>query len=123
MYEELASGRSQIDRGDVVRWSERLGKLVSESWGSIMQTQLLLKPSELMVQHLNVLRGYAGRVMAADGAPLTADEDADRVERMAEFRAISESFGLTGRDAATLLLKGLNDETKACDCHACSSRA
>ena len=96
--------------------------LLSESWGSVMQTQLLLKPSELMVEHLNVLRGYAHRVMGA-GAPLTADEDEDRVRRMAEFLAIAESFGLTGRDAASLLLKGIEDNRKVCDCHACSSRA
>ncbi len=55
-----------------------------------MRTALTADPTELLVQHLTTLRGYARRVLV-DEEELFHHEEQDKHSRMREFIAIASS--------------------------------
>ena len=65
---------------------------------------------ELLIHH-RALMVYARRVIPHK-QDLPLQEEGDRARRMAEFRAISSSMGLTDKEMASLLVKGLFAEER-----------
>ena len=78
-------------------------------------------PKELVSQHQATLRTYLGRALV-QGDTLTPGELDDLQQRMSEFRAIGNSFGLTEREIVSLLFRGLLVEKQGCGCHRCRAR-
>ena len=87
-----------------------------------MSTHLLSEPKVLMAQHLAVLRDYGQRVFSGGGM-LAAEEEEDRLSRVAEFMAIGKSCRLTERELVALVYRGFFDRKLACECPTCRERA
>lgn len=80
-------------------------------------------PRKLVNEHLEVLTGYAERVVARGGS-LNGHEERDKSQQMTEFIAIGKSFKLT---QAELIGQVFGDMLKAkplpCGCPTCRGRA
>ena len=77
--------------------------------------------SDVMSEHLNVLRDYALRVHKS-GESLTRDEETDRDTRFREYADIGGSFKLTESEMVGLMYKGIFKESVRCGCPQCNSR-
>ena len=87
-----------------------------------MTTLRTREPNEVVREHLDVLRGYASRVLTL-GVQLDPSEEADKTERMRELLALGESLHLTVPEMVKLLFTGVLVDDKKCDCHSCKGRA
>ncbi len=77
--------------------------------------------SDVMSEHLNVLRQYASRVHKS-GEALSEDEQTDRDTRFREYADIGGSFKLTESEMVGLMYKGIFEETLRCGCPQCNAR-
>jgi hypothetical protein len=81
------------------------------------------EPRQLMAEHLEVLRGYASRVVGHNQV-LSAEEQAEKETRVEEFLALGKSFGLTRRELVSQILgDALKAKRSECGCPTCRSRA
>ena len=87
-----------------------------------MTTLTTREPLDLVREHLEVLGGYASRVLTL-GVQLSPSEEADKTERMREYLTMGESLHLTVPEMVNLLLRGVLVDDKKCDCHSCKGRA
>ena len=77
--------------------------------------------SDVMSDHLDVLRQYATRVIKS-GEALTEDEEVDRNTRFREYADIGGSFKLTESEMVGLVYRGLFANSVRCGCPQCNSR-
>jgi len=70
-----------------------------------MTTAPIANPTEIMAEHLSVLRAYAKRVLL-EGEDLVTHEEQDKAGRLEEFLAIANSYKCTDREIVGLLYKG-----------------
>jgi hypothetical protein len=87
-----------------------------------MPTSTLKEAKVLVAEHVQVLTGYARRVMLHDGS-LSEVEDAERQRRMVELMAMGSCLGLTESEIITLIFKDMLDERRRCGCPTCRSRS
>ena len=71
-----------------------------------MSIALSAKPTELMAQHLSVLRAYARQVIVQE-EPLILCEQQDKCMRLQQFVAIGASYKCTEKELVGLLYKGI----------------
>ena len=71
-----------------------------------MSIALSTKPTELMAQHLSVLRAYARQVILQE-EPLILCEQQDKSRRMQQFVAIGAPYKCTEKELVGLLYKGI----------------
>ena len=78
---------------------------------------------KLMTEHIDVLRGYAKRVVAHGGV-LTRDEERDKSSRMSEYMEQGRSAGLTDTDLYTQIFGDMVERAESkCGCPTCRKRA
>lgn len=78
---------------------------------------------KLMNEHLEVLRGYAKRVVAHGGV-LTRDEEHDKSARMTEYMAKGRSSGLSDSELYAQIFGDMVERAESkCGCPTCSKRA
>ena len=78
---------------------------------------------KLMTEHIDVLRGYAKRVVAYGGI-LTRDEERDKTTRMTEYMAHGRSAGISDSDLYTQIFGDMAQRAEAkCGCPTCRKRA
>jgi len=86
-----------------------------------MTTDLTDRPVDLMARHVDVLRGYAQRVLV-DEVPLLAHEDLDRAARDNELVRIGTPLGCTEKEMVILVYGDLLNTRPSCECPACRGR-
>ena len=90
---------------------------------SMAETLKTTDSEKLMTEHIDVLRGYAKRVVAHGGV-LTRDEERDKTERMNEYMAEGRSTGLTNSDLYSQLIGDMVQRAESkCGCPTCRKRA
>ena len=78
---------------------------------------------KLMTKHIDVLRGYAKRVVAHGGI-LTRDEERDKSARMSEYMAEGRNAGLNDADLYAQLFGDMVQKAESkCGCPTCRKRA
>jgi Uri superfamily endonuclease len=78
---------------------------------------------KLMTEHIDVLRGYAKRVVA-HGWILTRDEERDKTARMAEYMEQGRSAGLSDSDLYSQIFGDMVEKAESkCGCPTCRKRA
>ena len=78
---------------------------------------------KLMREHLEVLRGYAKRVVAHGGI-LTRDEERDKSARMTEYMAEGRSAGISDSDLYSQVFGDMVQRAESkCGCPTCRKRA
>lgn len=78
---------------------------------------------KLMTEHIEVLRGYAKRVVAHGGI-LTRDEERDKTARMAEYMEQGRSVGLSESDLYSQIFGDMVQLAEPkCGCPTCRKRA
>ena len=83
-----------------------------------MTTGALVKPKELMAEHLAALRAHARRVVL-QGEILQLVLADDKLRRMREFLAAGSSFKLTEKEMVALIFRGLFTAKLQCGCATC----
>lgn len=86
-----------------------------------MTSPTLNDSNEKVAEHLEVLRGYARKVLV-DGEPLSHLEQVDKSVRLSEFVNLGISFKLTLKEMIALILKNVYHKPTRCGCHSCVSR-
>ena len=86
-----------------------------------MTTETLGEARELVVEHLEVLRGYARRVFE-EGVCLSEAEESDRGSRVGEFLAGGRHLKLTEREMVALVFQDMFWPRRRCACPTCRSR-
>ena len=87
-----------------------------------MTTETLREARELVAEHVEVLRGYAQRVLI-EGKSLSAEEESDKEGRVSEFLAMGSCLKLTGREMVALVYQDTLRPRRPCGCPRCRSRA
>ena len=87
-----------------------------------MATPALKEARELVTEHLEVLRGYAQRVLL-QGQTLSESEELDRERRVSEFLAIGSCLGLTRHEMVTQVYRDMFRARRSCDCPTCRNRS
>ena len=87
-----------------------------------MTTSTLRAARVLVAEHVQVLRGYARRVLL-DGGSLSEIEDSERQQRMGELLAMGSCLKLTGNELVSLIFKDMFDERRRCGCPTCRKRS
>lgn len=78
---------------------------------------------KLMTEHLDVLRGYAKRVVAHGGV-LTRDEERDKTARMSEYMEQGRRAGISDSDLYSQIFGDMVQRAEAkCGCPTCRKRA
>ena len=78
---------------------------------------------KLMTEHIDVLRGYAKRVVAHGGI-LTRDEERDKTTRMTEYMAQGRSVGISDSDLYSQIFGDMVQRAESkCGCPTCRKRA
>ena len=86
-----------------------------------MSNSMLADPKIELTHQIDIIRGYAQR-MVMQGEALIPDEAADQRVRMQDFLAIGEAFGLTPKEMVGLVLSQESQKESACGCHSCNAR-
>ena len=87
------------------------------------ETVKTMDSQKLMDEYLDVLRGYAKRVVAHGGI-LTRDEERDKTARMNEYMAQGRSLGLSDSGLYTQIFGDMVERTEPkCGCPTCRKRA
>lgn len=90
---------------------------------SMGETVKTTDSKKLMTEHLEVLRGYAKRVVAHGGV-LTRDDERDKTERMTEYMAQGRSIGLNDSDLYMQIFGDMVERAESkCGCPTCRKRA
>ena len=93
-----------------------------ERW-SMAETLNTVDSEKLMTEHLDVLRGYAKRIVAHGGV-LTRDEERDKTARITEYMAEGRSIGLSDSDLYTQIFGDMVQRAESkCGCPTCRKRA
>ncbi|MDE2716070.1 MAG: hypothetical protein OXI33_03510 [Chloroflexota bacterium] len=78
---------------------------------------------KLMTEHIDVLRGYAKRVVAHGGV-LTRDEERDKTTRMTEYIAQGRRAGISDSDLYSQIFGDMVQRAESkCGCPTCRKRA
>ncbi|MXY43311.1 MAG: hypothetical protein F4Y50_04520 [Dehalococcoidia bacterium] len=78
---------------------------------------------KLMTEHLDVLRGYAKRVVAHGGV-LTRDEERDKTARMSEYMEQGRRAGINDSDLYSQIFGDMVQRAESkCGCPTCRKRA
>ena len=79
--------------------------------------------AKLMTENLDVLRGYAKRVVAHGGI-LARDEERDKAERMTEYMTEGRRAGITDSDLYGQVFGDMVQRAESnCGCPTCRKRA
>ena len=87
-----------------------------------MTTSTLKEAKVLVAEHVQVLTGYAHRVLVQGGS-LSEVEDSERQQRMAELLAMGSCLSLTEKELVALIFKNMFDERRRCGCPTCRNRS
>ena len=87
-----------------------------------MTTETLKEARELVAEHVEVLRGYAQRVLM-EGISLSTEEESDKEASVKEFLAMGSCLKLTGREMVALVYQDTLRPRRRCGCPKCRSRA
>ncbi len=87
-----------------------------------MTTETLREARELVAEHVEVLRGYAQRVVL-EGRALSAEDELDRESRISEFLAMGSCLKLTEHEMVALVYQDMLRPRPACGCPSCRIRA
>ena len=86
-----------------------------------MTTIAVKRTEELLGEHVQVLRGYAQRVLQ-EGDALSEVEESDRERRMAQLLAMGSCLKFTESFMVTVIYQDIFKSPRRCGCPTCRNR-